>query len=305
MPFGPTKKLKLNLTAATPTAFDADSLKCQMANIGLNCSQMTQKNLDGFINNVDSQVPHGAVHVYDIKAPESDLKPLKTCQEMSEHMLLKAAPAPQANGLYHLNDATDALVKAATGNWEISPGGDGYGPNLEVIQYQSHFDWLYANKGSNGFVGIQDSPDPFTGYYSNADAIQNLFINVCTDASAVVVKGIDKDAMKAVLSNAIQPLENANISNYDATSSRTIFLVEDYDPNTGIAQGVGAVTVWWHLVIKDYKRKSKDGGDTHDTTLTIKSWSVLYGDPVALCRDYNNVLTQFKIDPNTAPGCDC
>ena len=305
MPFPGKKKFNLALTKATPTALTAEDMKGQMASIGLACSQMTNDNIEQYITNVESQMPDGEVHVYAIKAPKGFDQPALTTTELMALKNSRVTMLAATNGPVSLSDATDDLVHAATGNWEVNATGDGYGPNLEVIQYPTHFDWLYDNRENNGFVGIVNAPDPYTGNYSNVEAIQNLFVNVCTEASAAVVKGIDKDAMKAVLTNVIQPLQNQNISDYDTTSSRTIFLVDNYDPSSGAADGIGAVTVTWHLKINDYKRKSKDGGDTHKTSLTVTARSVLYGDPSTLCGDYNHVLKQFNIDPNTAPSCDC
>ena len=291
MPFGPSKGIKAgSLSASTPTPLDADALKTQLENIGLSCAQINHENLTQYISEVSSQLPVGAVQAFAIKAPASNLK---------------AQPSAQVAGLRALAEAVPSLVDSATGNWTINSSGDGYGPNLEVIQYPSHFKWLYDNRATNGFTGVIDAPPAYTGNYPNAEAIQNLFVNVGTTASATLVKGIDQDAMKATLSNAIQPLADANLSDYDVSDSRTIFLVDNYNASTGYADGLGVLFINWTLKISDYKRKSKDGGDTHPTSLTIECGSVLYSDPGPLCADYNSVLKQFNIDPTTAPSCAC
>jgi hypothetical protein len=160
-----------------------------------------------------------------------------------------------------------------------------------------------SNNESNGFAGVVDNPPAYTGNYPNAAAIQNLFINVGVTASSTLVKGIDKDAMTATFSNAIQPLADANLKNYDQSGSRAIMLVENYNTTTGYADAVGVVSVNWRLQISDWQRKSKDGGDTHPTVLTVNARSVLYSDVNLLCQHYNAVLTQFGIDPQTAPSC--
>lgn len=291
MPFPKPTQIKVGpLQAATPTLFDAACLKTQLQNIGLSCAQINQTNLNQYITEVLSQVPAGATQSFAIKAPSGDIGPVSD---------LAAAP-----GMVALAAAVPSQVTAATGNWTIDPTGDGFGPQLEVIQYPDHFNWLYGNRNTNGFTGVIDNPPTYSGNFPNAQAIQNLFINVCLTASATLVKGLDQATMTAMLSNVIQPLTDNNISNYNVSDSRTIYLVDNYNQTTQVADGLGVLYISWTLNISDYKRKTKDGGDTHPTSLTIKSGSVLYSDPSTLCRDYNAVIKQFNIDPKTAPACN-
>lgn len=277
------------LAPATPTPFDADTLKTQLEAIGLSCAQINEQNLNQYIGEVTSQLPIGHVQAFAIKQPPQNQGVAAAAMDVGEARALA--------------DAAPSLETSATANWTISAAGDGYGPQLEVIQYPDHFNWLYDNRATNGFAGVIDNPPPYVGNYPNAEAIQNLFITVGVTASATLVKGIDQDAMKAALTNVIQPLSNADLSDYNVSDSRAIFLVDNYNPSTRIADGVGVLFVSWTLNISDYKRKTKDGGDTHPTTLTIKAGSVLYADPGTLCANYHSVLRQFKIDPTTAPAC--
>ncbi len=290
MPFPPPSGIGVGqLVSATPTAFDAAALQTQLEAIGLSCAQINDQSLTQYIQEVTSQLPLGAVQAFAIKQPPQN-------QQVSFATTDPATPRALA-------DAVPTLQTSSVGNWTISTTGDGYGPQLEVIQYPDHFNWLYDNRATNGFAGVIDNPPPYVGNYPNAEAIQNLFITVGVTASATLVKGIDQDAMKAALSNAIQPLANADLSDYNVSDSRVIFLVDNYNPSTKIADGVGVLFVSWTLTISDYKRKTKDGGDTHPTNLTIKAGSVLYSDPGPLCSDYHSVLVQFNIDPSTAPAC--
>jgi len=290
MPFPPPSGIKVGqLNSATPTPFNAAALQTQLEAIGLSCAQINEENLNQYIEEVSSQLPLGQVQAYAIKAPPQTQG---VSFDVADTGTMRA-----------LNQAAPALQNAATANWTISATGDGYGPQLEVIQFPAHFQWLYDNRATNGFMGVIDNPPTYKGNYPNAEAIQNLFVTVGVTASATLVKGIDQDAMKAALSNAIQPLSNADLSDYNVTDSRTIFLVDNYNPSTQVADGVGVLFVNWTLSISDYKRKTKDGGDTHPTVLTIQAGSVLYSDPGPLCADYHSVLVQFNIDPTTAPAC--
>ena len=302
MPFGPSSGIPVGkLTAATPTPFDADALKTQLEAIGLSCAQINKKNLNQYIGEVTSQLPIGQVQAFAIKKP-SQKAGVAAAMVVGKARRLAAA-AMDVGAARPLADAAPKMEDSATANWTINANGDGYGPQLEVIQYPDHFNWLYNNRATNGFVGVIDNPPPYKGNYPNAAAIQNLFITVGITASATLVKGIDQDAMKATLTNVIQPLSNANLSDYNVSDSRAIFLVDNYNSSTGWADGLGVLFVSWTLSITDYQRKTKDGGDTHPTTLTVKAGSVLYSDPSVLCADYHSVLKQFNIDPTTAPAC--
>ena len=291
MGFGPPPGIDVGaLTSATPTPFDSKILKSQLQNIGLSCAQLSHENLDSYITSVDSQLENGKIHSMAIMAPSGHVQnPTLDSGEILETSNLVAHVSP--------------MVTAATGNWTINDVAEGYAPNLEIIQNPAHFQWLFNNKANNGFTGVIDNPPTISHNEDNAEAIQKLFVNVGLTASATLVKGLDKSTMKATLTNVIQPLTNANLSNYDVTDSRAIFLVDNYDPVTKRADGIGVLFINWHLTITDYKRKDKDGGDTHPTTLTIKAGSVLYSNPKDLCRDYSAVLKQFGIDPTSAPSC--
>jgi hypothetical protein len=41
------------------------------------------------------------------------------------------------------------------------------------------------------------------------------FLTVATDASATVLKGVDKESLNSLLTNAIAPLQDPNASNYN------------------------------------------------------------------------------------------
>jgi hypothetical protein len=291
MPFPPRTGVKIGLIKATPTPLDADALRTQLNGVGLNCAKITDDSLNASIDKVTSQWStnsninrNGPITSYGIKQPSKNSA---------------VALSSRIGGMRLLAEAVPPLDYYATGNWTLDASGDGYGPQLEVIQYPDHFNWLYANRANNGFTGVVDNPPPYTGYYSNADAIETMFVNVGITASATLVKGLDQDAMKAVLSNAIKPMENADLSNYDQPGSLTVFLVDNYNETTKVADGLGVLFIIWRLTIDDYKKSSED--PTHYTTLTIQSGSVLYSDPKYLCGDYNKVLTQFGI--TGAPAC--
>jgi hypothetical protein len=288
MAFPPPKGLKVSLKPANPTPMTIADIKSQLANIGLSCAQVSDSNVQQWITDVSAQLPSGKTQAFAIK--------------------MRANPAKLAANFAAVKDVTSVAARlpqlehAAIANWTLdTTGGDGYGPQLEIIAYPEHFGWLYDNRATNGFTGTKDDPPSYTGNYPSAAAIQELFVNVGIAASSTLIKGLDKDAMTAALTNVIQPLANANLENYDASDSRLFFVVENYNSSTKIADALGFVFVNWALKISDWKRKSKEGGDTHPTVLTIHAGSATYNDPSVLCADYNKVVKQFGL--TDAPAC--
>ncbi|MTJ81252.1 MAG: hypothetical protein F8N37_09565 [Telmatospirillum sp.] len=291
MPIGPGKKFPINLKSTTPSALTPDVLKVQLNAVGLNCNQLTPQFLNTCITNVSSQLPTGAVQSFHILAPVNS--PTVAALTGAPRVMLAVASTN--------NPQAQTLAQVADANWEPGTQAQGLNTYLAIIVYEDHFKWLYNNRGTTGFTGVIDTPTPTEGDYPNADAIQKLFVQVCLSASATVVKGLDQTTMQAILTNVIQPLQNENLSNFDQSDSRVIMLVENYNPSTGYADGVGVLEVKWRLQIQDYKRKSKDGGDTHHTILTVQSWSVLYSDTTPMCNDYAAVCKQFNIQPLVCP----
>jgi len=261
----PRKKIAISLKSATPTPLTVATLKNQLTDIGLTCPASEESKLEQHISSVKAQLPNGMTQAYAIFKPA-------------------AQPAARAFGL------VTNMEPSSTGNWEPDATGLGYGSTLEYIQYQTHFDWLKTNRQT--FTGIEDNPPQYHDKYDTVDAVKQLFVNVGTDASATLIKGIDKLAIESVLSNAIAPLSDPNASNYDVSDSRVIFLVENYNSETQEADAVGVLTIEWHLTINDYKEKKKN--PQHETWLTVKSRSVLYSSLDDMNADYMAAYTHFK-----------
>ncbi len=260
----PQKTIKIDLDAATPTALTPEELKTQLANIGLTCEYTDPAQLKQFIEEVEDRIPNGAIQTYSI------LKPAAKGEDVLEGLM-------------------DDLAVSSVGNWKPSSTAIGYAPELEYIVYQEHFDWLRANRPS--FTGTADSEN-FKQRYDSVESIKTAFANLATTASSALVKGLDKGSIESVFSNAISPLNDAEAKDYDKKDSRVIFLVENYDPNTKEADGVGVLGVDWHLVIKDYKKKKK--ALQHDTTLDVTARAVLYSSIAAMNADLAAAQAHFK-----------
>ncbi|MBF0145337.1 MAG: hypothetical protein HQL84_05670 [Magnetococcales bacterium] len=287
MGFPPPEGFKLSLTKATPSPFNHDTLKGQLESIGLNCSELTQSTLQTYVDQVHSQIPDGEVQSFAILAPAND-------QEIMSLVMPGMA-------LLQTSSSASDMVQVATGDWTADNFADNYGPELQVIQNPDHFKWLYDNSGTTKFTGQYGNPIIKTGYYKTADAIKELFIDSAVAASSALVTGLNKESIQAVMTSVVNPMVNSDLSNYVLENkSRVILLVQ---MNGDLYTGIGVLTIDYSLYVHDYKRKSKDGGDTHDTKLNMSARAVLYTDPNVLCGNYHAVLKQFNLPDTPTIRC--
>jgi hypothetical protein len=281
----PRRRIPIQLNSATPTALTPEALQKQLNDIGLTCQETTTDKLRRSIAEVESRLIDGQTQTYAILRPA--VPALMVGDGSGAISFAEAADAAQATGSTSRLALT--LSDSSVGNWEPDPAGLGYGPELEYIQFQTHFDWLKTNVTS--FTGVVNNPPAINEKLDSVDAIKTLFVNVGTTASSTLIKGLDKASFESVLSNAIAPLTEGGVSDYHVADSRVIFLVENYDEETKEADAIGVLTIWWDLTIKDYKEKKQN--PRHDTTLLIKCRSVLYSTLDALFGDYNAVKAHF------------
>jgi hypothetical protein len=272
----PGKKISLDLNKAEPTQLTPESLKKQLADIGLTCKDAAVGSLKEYIAEVKSQLPRGVTQSFGINGPKpSESGALVYKSEFD----LAAAPYT-------------GLSQTSIGDWEPSGSALGYSADLEYVQFPSHFDYMYGNREKLGFTGVVSNPPPYTGKYDNVSAVKSLFVNVGITASSILVKGLDVSSIESILSNAIAPLTEANAQDYEVTDSRVIFLVDNYDPVKNEADAIGVLGINWHLQIKDYKEKK----DTpkHDTTLTITARAVTYDSIDTLKKNVADIKAHFK-----------
>jgi hypothetical protein len=279
----PVKRVPIQLNSSTPTALTPESLQEQLRNVGLTCPDTNLDQLEKHINEVKGQLPNGAVQTYGIYLPK---------QGEGDRVFYRSE--------FHINQLAErgyvgevvyaGLQESSQGNWEPSDTGAGYSSELEYIQFPTHFDYLLNNKP--GFTGVKDEQPPYSGKFDTVDAIKQLFVQIGTNASSILVKGLDKDSIESTLSNAIAPLQDTQVSDYDHTDSRVIYLVENYNPSTQECDGIGVLTIDWRLIIKDYKEKKSSL--KHDTNLTITARAVLYSDLATLYADKAFVESHFK-----------
>ena len=260
----PAKRVIVDLKKVDPSQLTPEDLQKQLNNIGLTCEYTNPTMLKKFIRDVKHGLPDGRVETYQILEPSKD-KPAR---------------------LFGLE--TD-LDEAAKGNWEPDGTGAGYSAELQYIIYPQHFEWLQQNRPS--FTG-KESEEKFIERYDSVDSIKQAYVNLGVKASQSVIGGLNKDSIEAVFSDLISALNDTSAKDYDKEDSRVLYLVEDYDPTTKNAAGIGALSIKWRLIIKDYKEKKE--AIKHDTELHVWVHAMTYSDLAVMEADIQAAKAQFK-----------
>ncbi len=167
-----------------------------------------------------------------------------------------------------------------------APDATGFGFANKLAAVNTHFDQLMAGYKDFNTVGYKAPQTQDNQNVNDVKAISDMFISLAIAASNVLVMGIDETAMSSVLSNVINAQTDPGLADYNQDQNRIIYSVYAYDPITNTAQGIGFIYLYWNLTIINYQRKDKDGGNTHDTTITMNARSALYSDPDILNSQY-------------------
>ncbi|ERK16401.1 hypothetical protein L579_4311 [Pantoea sp. AS-PWVM4] len=264
----PVKKIKISLKAATPTPVTPDGLKSMLDNIGMTCKFADKERLPAYISEVSDKLPEsGKCKAYTI---------LRQAEE----------------GEVALEDVyTERYTNSSVGNFEPTMSGSGYSIELETIISKNNFAKLKEKfgDGKNKFNGVEGK-STYQERYGSIESVKSMFVEVGTNASSILVEGLDKDAIKSVLSNAISPMKDSNLPDYEKEQRRIIFLVDGYDEESGEANAIGVLAIEWTLFIKDYKEKKK--ASQYDTTLNITMRAVVFDSMIFM--DYYNYLVNGK-----------
>lgn len=267
----PKKRLPIDLTKGTPTQLTIEGLRDQLKNLGLTCEHTDPEKLRKYKEEVESQFYDGTDQSFGI------MKPSKSNDG-----------SPYYKSIFLDSNAPFfGLEVASAPDWNPSGSALGYSTKLSTIIFQKNFDHLKQNMPN--FTGQSSGEKTKTDRKETVEAIKQMFIDVAIQASAALVNGLDKTTLNSVLANAIAPLSEKNAKDYNETDSRVIYLVDNFNPNTNEAAGIGVLAIDWHLIITDYKEKKKN--PIHDVTLIISTRAVTYDDIDILDRDYKFVTS--------------
>lgn len=275
----PVRKMHIQLAKANPSKLTVEELKKQLNGMGLMCSHTSIEALTLYKSEVMRTLPSSQLQACEIAKPSNGF---------SEAAFLNGrlgdSDEPYIDGAMQLEDA-------ATGEWMWDVSGAGYQKELETIQIPAHFDYLM--KCRPGFSGQKKTVET-KKQLTSVDAIKGLFIETAEAASTTLGKPINKDSIEAFYSNVISPLNESDVSkDYSSSDSRVLILTLNCVDGES-CDGVGVINVSWDISIKNYKRKTKKGGDYHDTSISILCRGMFYSDPDVLISDYEIVKNAFK-----------
>lgn len=257
--------IPLTLVQTQPNIMTPENLRAQLEAIGLACEDINDESLDRYIEEVRANIPHGKVETFRIT------KPTPKGQEFN-------------------------FDKTESGSWDVADAAEMWiwGPILATIIEPSNFDLLKAADLTPPFCGEEYS-DSHTEYTPTEEAVMMAFTDIATDASAVLVNGLDEADMEAALTNVIQA-QDIELDDYYYEDDRLFYLLENYDPVGNEVDGLGAEAIHWSIGVDDYRNKDKNDPDNR-STIGVDCRAVLYGELFTLFRDLQYVMNQAKSHP--------
>ncbi|EDM65275.1 hypothetical protein PE36_11502 [Moritella sp. PE36] len=305
----PIKRIDIKLTKTTPSTITPVSLRPQLKDAGLPCGETaTVAELQGFID-------RGVKEFTQILAGKTGLAAYGFSETIPNDVHL-------ASSAYAGKQIEIKIIKLATGgygelrllkeedtevNYKPSETGAGYSNELYTVLYEDNFEYLESKTGQGGYVfgGQRKDAKTRTDEVATDVAITNLFAEAAASAAQIypVAGGVDKDAMQAVMKLTLgKNFGGMAARDYYYRGDKNILLVDGYDEQAQDCKGIGAINLLYTLTIQEYKHKAKNGGDTHEVTITISSRGMFYDNPDVLERDYNMITNPGAVMGNRSRG---
>jgi len=274
----PVRKMKVKLKKANPTRLTPENLQKQMYGIGLHCESTSIENLTKYKAEVLQELFTSGLQACEIAKPSNGFS-----EAAFLNGKLGGSDEPYIDGAVK-------LVDVAIGEWVWDDTAAGYQEELSAVQIPANFDYLKKNRP--GFAGRVKKVE-VKKQLTSVDAIKGLYIETASAASETLSEHINKDSVEAFFSNVISPLGEGEVSkDYQSSESVMLFLtlnhVGDY------CDGMGVINISYDINIKNYQRKSKDGGDYHDTHITVMCRGVFYSSENVLIGDFEALKNSFK-----------
>jgi hypothetical protein len=179
----------------------------------------------------------------------------------------------------------------APGEW--TPSSDALGFRAQLAFIDAYFDDLYTNYPGFSNVGRRSNQQQRQQEVGNTDDISRLFVSLAEMVLSEIVSGIDQPSIDAVLVNMINSALDPSLPYYDGSEDRIIYILFNYNPSTGSADGIGFIHLFWRLQIR------KEGGK-HNATITINARSAVYSETDTLDAQYqwakNRHPSRFRLE---------
>lgn len=275
-----TKKMKLKLNKTEPSRLEIEELRKQLNDLGLRCNDTSIESLTLYKSQVMQNLPSTKMQACQIARSKNGFS----------EAAFRAGKLGDTDTPY-IDDALQ-LENIASGEWIWDVSAAGYQMELESIQVPVHFDYLKKNRST--FSGLT-AEQKVNKQLTSVDAIKGLFIQTAETASSTLGKPLNKDSVEAFYTNVISTLNDSDVkTDYEKSDSAILFLTLNYNEDMGECDGVGVINISWTITIKNYQRKTKNGGDYHDTTIDVFCRGAFYSNPDVLEGDYNAVKNAFK-----------
>ena len=305
------KRIPIELISTIPSKFTPESLRPQLINAGLPCGETASdaqlqafidRGVDEFVKILQDKTGLKAYEYTETLPKDSNLASARFVNKNIRSRILQLA-----NGEY--TELKLLTHKDTEVNYKPAQETGGWSNELYTILNKTNFEHLEQlskdDPSKYVFHGQRGGPNKTEEELKTDDAIISVFAEAAAAAAQIypVDGGVNKDAMEAAMKNTIGPnINSSRPENYRDTGDKNLLLVDRYDPKTKESRGIGAINISWELTIKDYKRKEKNGGDTHKVTITVSARGVFYDDICVLCRDYKEIT---QIDSCAEQGIKC
>ncbi len=254
----PRKYVPIDLKPNGAAALTVDILTTELGYVGLNCREARGKRVLKHMDEVIAKIPFQSNQAYGIYECNSEQLFVQTNEAA-------AFEATAMCPFYGVENAIDAT-------WTVDPDGLGYVNELYQVLHPVNFARLKEH--FTDFVYIETTPQTTESVDTTASAVVNFFGETLTTVASTMIGGICEDDLKAACTEMISRNTSTD-ENYTLSKSFVVYLVGDYDEETGNAQEIGAVWYDYTLEIKNYENKK---ASDHKATLTVQARSVQYTD---------------------------
>lgn len=147
-----------------------------------------------------------------------------------------------------------------------------YMPHLATVAVPVHFDYLLENYPP--FQGKKEAAHEQRQHITAA-LWKELSADIACRISKTLIHDLDEEHITAVFKNIFNSLVFENRAFDSGRQNRTIFLVQNYNPEQQTCEGIGFINIEFRLASMNYIPQT---GEYADTTLDITIRTSLYTD---------------------------
>ncbi len=163
-----------------------------------------------------------------------------------------------------------------------------YASSLATVAVPVHFDYLLENYPP--FQGKKEAAHEQRQHITAA-LWKELSADIACRISKTLIHDLDEEHITAVFKNIFNSLVFENRAFDSGRQNRTIFLVQNYNPEQQTCEGIGFINIEFRLASMNYSSKT---GEYADTTLYITIRTSLYTDIDELIAEEKLIKDHFS-----------